>query len=216
MVSQGNAPWRIPFYLVGFFFHAFQQMSMSEVGLSWHPSHTMPEAGACVLVTPVLLTGIQLLMRPALCPLLSHNAETMWMLRAPDVWQINSNSAHMGLEWCWGAGKVFLFWYRTGLDSVINRDLNIQIQDMIFKSRTVMTSLPLSRGNGLFNCHPSHTTCMRKGSEVSETWVCFLKKMKMKVPKKDSEWGWRACVTKLDGVCKLVSGSCPKCKLTGA
>lgn len=40
-------------------------------------THLMLEAGACVLVTPVLLTGTQLLMRSALCPLLSHNAEIM-------------------------------------------------------------------------------------------------------------------------------------------
>lgn len=46
-------------------------------------AHLEPEAGGCVLLTPVLLTGTQEQMRSAVCPLLSRNAEILWMLRSP-------------------------------------------------------------------------------------------------------------------------------------
>lgn len=105
-------------------------------------THSEPEAGACVLVTPVLLT--QLLMRSALCPLLSHNAKIMWMLRSPGMCDKWIQTLPTWTRISRRAGKVSLplFSYKTGPYSVINRDLNTQIQDVIFKPRTGMTSLP--------------------------------------------------------------------------
>lgn len=140
MVYHGNAPWSIPFYLVDFSFHVIQQPVHVWGGMSWHPSE--PEAGACVLVTPVLLT--QLLMRSALCPLLSHNAKIMWMLRSSGMCEKWIQTLPTWSRIRLGGSKVSLplFSYRTGLYSVINRDLNTQIQDMIFKPRTAMISLP--------------------------------------------------------------------------
>lgn len=168
--------------------------------------HTF-RARSCVIVIPVLLTGTQLLMRFALCPLLSWNAE-MWMLRTPEF-KLCPHGTRIRL----GGGRQsisLLIWDRTrqchqqGSEHTDTRlDFQAKDHDDLLSS--------LSPGNRLTSNHLWPNAWKSLQGSVRYKFASWKRK-KLRFLKKTQNGGGRAC--EVSG-CKLVSGSCPKCKWTG-